>query len=112
MSLDRRRQMIEPAHPRLSVARETVQNLGGAMPGLGFLAGDAMRWRVMLDLAGSDGARQVQEVGAGERPAGEHTAATLGLGLTDGKAILAAVQRHLVAAQVDEHCRARRRCGY
>jgi hypothetical protein len=34
----------------------------------------------------------------------------LGLGLEESKAILAAVQRHLVAAQVDEHCRSRRRC--
>ena len=37
--------------------------------------------------------------------------ATLGLGLAEGKAVLAALQRHLVAAQVDEHCRSRRRCG-
>lgn len=71
-----------------------------------------MRWRVVLELTGSDGARQVQEVGSGERLPGEHTAATLGLGLAEGKAILAAVQRHLVAAPVDEHCRGRRRCGY
>ncbi len=71
-----------------------------------------MRWRVVLELAGADGSQQVQEVGAGEIPAGEHAAATLGLGLVDGKAILAAVQRHLVTAQVDEHCRTRRRCGY
>jgi hypothetical protein len=31
-----------------------------------------------------------------------HTTATLGLGLEDGKAILAAVQRHLVATQAEE----------
>jgi hypothetical protein len=52
----------------------------------------------------------VHEVGAGERPPAGHTAATLGLGLEEGKAILAAGQRHLVAAQVEEHCRSRRRC--
>ena len=69
-----------------------------------------MRWRVVPELAGADGARQVHEVGAGERPPTGHTAATLGLGLAEGKAILAALQRHLVAAQVDEHCRDRRRC--
>ncbi len=70
----------------------------------------AMRWRMVLELAGADGTRQVHQVGAGERPPTGHTAATLGLGLEEGKAILAAVQRHLIAAQVDEHCRNRRRC--
>src|SRR5918993_3353367 len=69
-----------------------------------------MRWRVVLELAGADGTRQVHEVGAGERPPAGHSAATLGLGLAEGKAILASVQRHLVAAQVDEHCCGRRRC--
>src|ERR671916_1154779 len=53
----------------------------------------------------------MHEIGAGERPPGGHSAATLGLGLEQGKAILAQVQRHLVAAQVEEHCRSRRRCG-
>jgi hypothetical protein len=52
----------------------------------------------------------MHEIGAGERPPGGHSAATLGLGLEQGKAVLAAVQRHLVAAQVEEHCRNRRRC--
>ena len=69
-----------------------------------------MRWRVVLELAGADGTREVHEVGVGERPPAGHTAATLGLGLEEGKAVLAAVQRHLVTAQVDEHCRSRRHC--
>src|SRR5215217_6792311 len=73
-------------------------------------AGGVMRWRVVLELAGADGAQQVHEVGAGERPPTGHTAATLGLGLAESKAILDALQRHLVTAQVDEHCRDRRRC--
>src|SRR5215213_856414 len=69
-----------------------------------------MRWRMVLEVVRADGTRQVHEVGVGgRRPAG-HTAATLGLGLEEGKVILAAVQRHLVAAQVEEHCRSRRRC--
>jgi hypothetical protein len=69
-----------------------------------------MLWRMVLGVVGADGTRQVHEVGVGGRqPAGD-TAATLGLGLEEGKALLAAVQRHLVAAQVDEHCRSRRRC--
>ena len=69
-----------------------------------------MRWRIMLELAGPDGTPRRQEVGSGERIPTGHTAATLGLGLEEGKAVLAALQRHLVAAQVDEHCRSRRRC--
>src|SRR3954469_12324833 len=69
-----------------------------------------MRWRVMLELPGPDGMPQRHEVGSGERIPTGHTAATLGLGLKEGKTVLAAVQRHLVAAQVDEHCRSRRGC--
>ena len=64
----------------------------------------------MLELAGPDGTPQRHEVGSGERIPTGHNAATLGLGLEEGKAVLAALQRHLVAAQVDEHCRSRRRC--
>ena len=59
-----------------------------------------MRWRVVVELAGADGAQQVHEVGAGERPPTDHTAATLGLGLEEGKTILAAVQRHLVVPEL------------
>jgi hypothetical protein len=66
----------------------------------------------MLELAGADGTPQRHEVGSGERLPSGHTAATLGLSLEEGKAVLAAVQRHLVAAQVDEHCRGRRRCDW
>src|SRR3712207_5778386 len=69
-----------------------------------------MRWRMVLEVVGAGGGRQVHEVGVGGHPPAGHTAATLGLTLEEGKAILAAVQRHLVAAQVDEHCRGRRRC--
>jgi hypothetical protein len=65
---------------------------------------------MVLEVVGAEGTTEVHEIGAGERPPDGHTAATLGLDLEDGKAILAAVQRHLVAAQVDEHCRNRRRC--
>ena len=64
----------------------------------------------MLELAGPDGTPQRHEVSSGERLPTGHTAATLGLSLEEGKAVLAAVQRHLVTAQVDEHCRSRRRC--
>jgi hypothetical protein len=64
----------------------------------------------MLELAGPDGTPQRDEVGSDERIAAEHTAATLGLSLEEGKVVLPAVQRHLVTVQVDEHCRSRRRC--
>src|SRR3954469_19534571 len=66
--------------------------------------GGTMRWRIMLELAGPDGTPQRHEVSSGERLPTGHTAATLGLSLEEGKAVLAAVQRHLVTAQVDEHC--------
>ena len=89
---------------------ETVQNLGVLRPGPGMSAGGEMRWRVVRELAGADGARQVHEIGAGERPPTGYTAPVPGLGLEQSKSILAAAQRHLVAAQVDEHCRDRRRC--
>src|SRR5215203_459148 len=69
-----------------------------------------MRWRMVLEVVGAEGVAEMHEIGAGERPPGGHSAATLGLGLEQGKAVLAAVQRHLVAAQVEEHCRNRRRC--
>ena len=69
-----------------------------------------MQWRIMLELAGPDGTPQMHEVGAGERSPTGHAAAALGLSLAEGKAILAALQRHLVEVQVDEHCCSRRRC--
>jgi hypothetical protein len=70
-----------------------------------------MRWRIMLELAGPDGTPKLHQVGTGERSGAGHTAATLDLSLEEGKAVLAALQRHLVAAQADEHCRSRRRCA-
>jgi hypothetical protein len=58
-----------------------------------------MRWRIMLELDGADGRRRVYEVGAGERSLSGHGAASLGLQLEEGKAVLTALPRHLVAAQ-------------
>src|SRR5215213_10323132 len=85
------------------MGKRPSRSWGCYVPGRGMSAGGVMRWRVVLELAGADGAQQVHEVGAGERPPTGHTAATLGLGLAESKAILAALQRHLVTAQVDEH---------
>ena len=54
-----------------------------------------MRWQMALEVIGADGTRQVHAVGAGERSPAGHTAATLGFGLEEGKAILAGAQRPL-----------------
>jgi hypothetical protein len=35
-----------------------------------------------------------------------------GLTLTEAKAVLAGLQRHLVQAQAEEHCQTRRRCSH
>jgi hypothetical protein len=60
------------------------------------------------------GAVQVREVHAGGGNLADCSAATLGLTLSEAKAVLAELQRHLVQAQTEEHCKARRccpRCG-
>jgi NAD(P)-dependent dehydrogenase (short-subunit alcohol dehydrogenase family) len=49
---------------------------GCYVPGRGIWAGDVMRWRMVLEVVGADGTRQVHEVGAGERSPPEHSAAT------------------------------------
>src|SRR3712207_7525796 len=49
------------------------------------ICGDTMRWRIMLELAEPDGTPQRHEIGAGERPAAGHTAATLGLRLEEDR---------------------------
>jgi hypothetical protein len=67
-----------------------------------------MKWRVMVELTGSDGVVRSQEVSAGGSNASECSAAAVGLTLADGKWTLAGLQDHLVQAQVDEYCRQRR----
>jgi hypothetical protein len=72
-----------------------------------------MKWRVVLELVGADGTAAVHEVGGGAAAA-EYTPRMIGLTLAEGKHMLAAVQRHLVEAQTEDHCRRRRccqRCG-
>ena len=69
-----------------------------------------MQWRVMVELSGAVGAKQVHEVHAGGSATPGCSAATLGLSLAEAKAILAGLQRHLVPAQAEEHCQVRRRC--
>ena len=68
-----------------------------------------MKWRVVLELVGADGTAAVHEVSGGAAVA-EYTPRMIGLTLAEGKHMLAAVQRHLVEAQTEDHCRRRRRC--
>src|SRR3712207_4916623 len=84
---DIRVRMADENVPEAATAIEArpSRTWGCYVPGRGMSAGGVMRWRVMLELAGADGARQVNEIGAGERPPAGHTAAALGLSLADGK---------------------------
>ncbi len=70
-----------------------------------------MTWRVMVEVMGEDGPVTPHAISEGERT-GAGPAATLGLSLCEGKATLAGLQRVLVTAQADAHCRLRRRCGH
>jgi len=72
--------------------------------------GVSMKWRVMVELGAADGTIQLHEVSGGECTVAACSAETLGLSIADGKTILAGLQRQLVQAQTEEHCRNRRRC--
>ena len=71
-----------------------------------------MKWRVMVELTGSDGSVCAHEVSVGGSNTAECSAATVGLTLADGKRTLAGLQDHLVQAQTEEYCRQRRRCSH
>ena len=71
-----------------------------------------MRWRVMVELSGAEGAIELREVSVGACTAAACSAETLGLTVADGKKTLAGLQSHLVGAQTEEHCRSRRRCQH
>ncbi len=66
----------------------------------------------MVELGGAEGVLELREVSVGECATAVYSAETLGLTVADGKKMLAGLQRHLVHAQTDEHCRSRRRCQY
>jgi hypothetical protein len=68
-----------------------------------------MKWRVILELVGSDGIVGVHEVG-GRAAAAEYAPQMIGLTLEEGKHLLAALQVHLVQAQAEDHSHHRRRC--
>ena len=70
-----------------------------------------MKWRVMVELTGSDGAVRKHVVSAGGSNTVECSPGTVGLTLADGKRTLAGLQDHLVQAQTAEYCRQRRQCS-
>src|SRR6202790_4324190 len=71
-----------------------------------------MKWRVMVELTGSDGTVRAHEVSAGGSNTAECSAVTVGLTLADGRRTLAGLQDHLVRAQTEEYCRQRRLCSH
>src|SRR5208282_6479525 len=80
---------------------------------IGLVAADqesGMKWRILVELAGADGSVQSHEISVGGCGTIDSSAETLGLTLAEGKKTLAGLQRHLVQAQTEEHCRNRRRC--
>ena len=98
---------------RLPGTHETVSNLAVAWVGLITAdRGSGMKWRVMVELTGSDGVVRSQKVSAGGGNASECSAATVGLTLADRKRTLAGLQDHLVRAQADEYCWQRRGCSH
>ena len=71
-----------------------------------------MKWRVMVELTGSDGIVRSHEVSVDGSNTSECSAGTVGLALADGKPTLAGLQDHLGRAQAEEHCRRRRGCSH
>ena len=68
-----------------------------------------MKWRVMMEVTGADGAVRAHEIGGGAA-VDEYSPRSIGLTLAEGKLLLARWQQHLVHAQTEDHCRRRRRC--
>lgn len=73
--------------------------------------GAGMEWRMTIELSGADGTIQTQEVARGGCTDPYSTLDPLGLTVSDGKTLLAGVQRHLVRARVREYSALRRRCS-
>jgi hypothetical protein len=57
-----------------------------------------MKWRVVLEVTGADGAVRVHEIGGGT-PVYEYSPGTVGLRLAAGKFVPAGSRYHLVQAQ-------------
>ena len=91
---------------RPDLTDETVSNLGVVWVGLKTAdRGSGMKWRVMVELTGSDGIVRLHEVSAGGSNTIECSAGTVGLTLADGKRTLAGLQDHLVRAQAGQNAR-------
>ena len=71
-----------------------------------------MRWRVVIELTRGDGAVHVREVATSSDDSTGSAVKPLGLTLADAKALLAAIQGHLVEAEVADYCRECRRCPH
>jgi hypothetical protein len=69
-----------------------------------------MRWRVVIELTEGDGTVHAREVATNNDDSAGSAIKPLGLTLADAKALLAAIQRHLVEAEVADYCRERRCC--
>ena len=68
-----------------------------------------MKWQVVMEVIGADGAVRAHEIGGGAA-VDEYSPTTVGLTLAEGKPVLAELQHHLVQAQLENHCHRRRRC--
>jgi hypothetical protein len=69
-----------------------------------------MRWRVLLEVTGTDGVTVMHEVSAGTRHRSDSSPATIALTLAEGKASLEILQHHLVEMQAAAYCGGRRLC--
>ncbi len=98
---------------RSESGEETVQNVG-VVRSFPEIAGreSGMKWRVMVELTGNDGAVHTREISSGGTNTAECSPGTVGLTHADGKRTLAELQGHLVRAQTEEYCGQRRRCSH
>ena len=71
-----------------------------------------MKWRILLELTEATGSVQTRKMITGSRPTNATSPETIGLTLGEGKSVLAAMQIHLVQAQVDGYCQHRRKCAH
>ena len=77
---------------------------GGRYDPRTILTGDVMRWRVLLEMTGTDGVTVMHEVSAGTRHRSDSSPATIGLTLVEGKTTLEILQHHLVQMQAVAYC--------
>ena len=71
-----------------------------------------MKWRVMVELGGVEETVQFDQ-GQRRRVCDDRMlGGNVGVSVAEGKVTLAGLQRCLVQAQAEEHCRSRRRCDH